>query len=80
MNCISAIGRMPISAAPIEAPTIADSLIGVSITALGPELLEEAGGDAEGAAVGADVLADHEDARVALHLLEHGQRGWLRGR
>ena len=28
------------------------------------ELLQEARGDPEGAAVGADVLADHEDARV----------------
>ena len=80
MNCISAIGRMPISAAPIAAPTIAASLIGVSIDALGAELLQEAGGDPEGAAVGADVLADHEHARVALHLLEHAPGGWLRGR
>jgi hypothetical protein len=33
------------------------------------ELLLEALGDLEGAAVDADVLADHEDALVALHFL-----------
>jgi hypothetical protein len=32
MNCISATGRMPMRAAPMAAPTIAVSLIGVSIT------------------------------------------------
>src|SRR2546425_121600 len=32
MNCISATGRIPIIAAPIAAPTIAASLIGVSRT------------------------------------------------
>jgi hypothetical protein len=31
-NCISAIGRRPIIAAPIAAPTIADSEMGVSMT------------------------------------------------
>ena len=37
MNCISAIGRMPMSAAPIAAPTIADSEIGVSMTRISPK-------------------------------------------
>ena len=37
MNCISATGRIPISAAPIAAPTIADSEIGVSITRCSPK-------------------------------------------
>ena len=37
MNCISAIGRMPMSAAPMAAPTMADSLIGVSMTRSGPK-------------------------------------------
>ncbi len=37
MNCISATGRMPMYAAPIAAPTIADSEIGVSITRFGPK-------------------------------------------
>ena len=32
MNCISAMGRSPMCAAPAAAPTIAASLIGVSIT------------------------------------------------
>ena len=50
-------------------PTIADSLIGVSTIRSGPKRVEEAGGDAEGAAVGADVLAEHEDPLVLLHLV-----------
>ena len=36
MNCISAIGRMPISDAPMAAPTMAVSLIGVSMTRFSP--------------------------------------------
>ena len=36
MNCISATGRMPIIAAPIAAPTIAVSEIGVSMTRSSP--------------------------------------------
>ena len=36
MNCISAIGRMPMSAAPEAAPAMATSEIGVSITRSGP--------------------------------------------
>ena len=32
MNITSATGRSPVSAAPLAAPTIADSVIGVSIT------------------------------------------------
>ena len=35
-NCISAIGRMPSTAAPIAQPMIADSASGVSITRFGP--------------------------------------------
>src|ERR1700693_2334360 len=37
--------------------------------ALGPELVEEAVGDAVRAAEGADVLADEVDVLIALHLL-----------
>ena len=37
MNCISAMGRMPISAAPEAAPTMAISEIGVSMTRSGPK-------------------------------------------
>jgi hypothetical protein len=37
MNCISAIGRMPISAAPEAAPMMAISEIGVSITRSAPK-------------------------------------------
>ncbi len=36
MNCISTIGRCPMSAAPIAAPMIPASAIGVSITRSGP--------------------------------------------
>ena len=68
-NCISATGRMPISAAPVQPPTIAVSESGASITRHGAELLLEARRDLESAAVHADVLADHEDALVAAHLL-----------
>jgi hypothetical protein len=37
MNCISAMGRIPISAAPEAAPVMAISEIGVSITRSGPK-------------------------------------------
>ena len=50
-------------------PTIADSEMGVSIDARLAELLEEALRDAERAAVLADVLAEHEDLRIAPHFL-----------
>ena len=36
MNCISATGRMPMYAAPIAAPMIAVSAIGVSMTRSAP--------------------------------------------
>ena len=62
---ISTIGRMPPSAAPMPAPTNADSDSGVSRIALGPELLEQALADGEAAAVAADVLAHQEHALVA---------------
>ena len=64
-------------AAPVQPPTIAVSDSGASITRHGPELLLEALGDLEGAAVDADVLADHEHAPVALHLLpEPSEIAW----
>ncbi len=37
MNCISTTGSMPIIAAPMAAPIIADSLIGVSMMRSGPK-------------------------------------------
>src|SRR5205823_4294983 len=43
----------------------------------GPELLLEAERYLEGAAVDADVLADHEDALVAAHLLTEAVRDRL---
>ena len=78
MNCISAIGRMPMSAAPMDGAhdrRLADRR--VDDARRSPNFSRKPGGDAEGAAVGADVLADHEDALVALHLLEHGEADGL---
>ena len=72
MNCISTTGRMPIIAAPIAAPTMADSEIGVSMIRSGPKRSSMPAVSPEGAAVDADVLADQEDALVLLHLLAHG--------
>ena len=57
-------------AAPAAAPTMPISEIGVSITRSSPNRVEQALGDLERAAVRADVLAEAEDVRVALHLLE----------
>ena len=68
-NCISATGRMPIIAAPVQPPTIAVSRERRVDHAPGAELLLEAERHLERAAVDADVLADHEDALVAAHLL-----------
>ena len=68
MNCISAIGRMPMSAAPEAAPTMAISEIGVSMTRSRTEVVDQPGAGLERAAVDADVLADEEDALVARHL------------
>ena len=36
-NCISTTGRMPIMAAPMAVPTMADSLIGESMMRSGPK-------------------------------------------
>ena len=68
LNISSAIGRRPVIAAPIAAPTIACSLIGVSRTRFGAEPVEQALGQLEHAAGRADVLADQHDRRVAIHL------------
>ena len=48
--------------------------------ALGAEALDEALRDLEGAAVDADVLAEHEDALVALHLFPERLRDARSGR
>ena len=54
----------------MAAPTIAVSEIGVSMTRASPKRSLQPLGDLERAAVGADVLAEHEHALVARHLLE----------
>ena len=69
LNISSAIGRSPVIAAPMAAPTMACSLIGVSRTRSPPNSAEQALGQLEHAAGRPDVLADEHDARVALHLL-----------
>ena len=66
---ISATGRRPVTDAPSAQPTIACSEIGVSRTRRGPNRSKQPGGRLEDAAGGADVLAEHEDAIVALELL-----------
>ena len=59
-NISSAIGRRPVIAAPIAAPTMACSLIGVSRTRSG-RTVEQALGQLEHAAGRPDVLADQDD-------------------
>ena len=61
---------------PTPAPMIVASEIGVSITRSAPKSLLQALVLAEDAAA-ADVLAEHDDARVGVHLALHGQRGGL---
>ena len=68
MNWNSATGRMPVSAAPKLALMMAISEIGRVDHALRAEAVDEAFGDFERAAVDADVFADAEDRRIALHL------------
>ena len=66
---ISAIGFRPVIAAPIAAPRIACSEIGVSRTRMRPELLVEPDRRLEHAAGLGDVLAEEDDVLVARHLL-----------
>ena len=78
MNISSATGRNPAVAAPMAAPTNADSLIGVSITR-SPNLLHNPlvipSGPAPGvhlaisATAAGNVFSHHDDRLVALHLL-----------
>ena len=70
MNCISHTGRMPMCAAPAAAPTKPASLMRRVDHPLGAEAVQQPLGHLERAAVGSDVLAQAEDARVSLHLLE----------
>ena len=60
---ISAIGLSPVIAAPIAAPRIACSEIGVSRTRSGPELLVEPDRRLEHAAGLGHVLAEEHDVR-----------------
>ena len=65
----SAIGRQPSIAAPTANPTIVSSAIGVSITRSGPNRSRNPSVTLKAPPYDADVLAEHEDALVALHLL-----------
>ena len=53
---------------PIAMPAIMPSASGVSITRSGPNRSSEPERRAENAAVPADVLPEHDDVVVALHL------------
>ena len=66
---ISAIGFKPVIAAPMAAPMIACSEIGVSRTRKRPELLEQTDGRLEHAAGLGHVLAEEHDVRIARHFL-----------
>ena len=60
-NMISATGRRPVIAAPIAAPRIACSEIGVSLTRVGPNSSSSPTVGLEDAAGAGDVLADEDD-------------------
>ena len=66
---ISAMTGIPVMAAPIAAPRIACSEIGVSRMRSGPELVEQADGRLEHSSRAGDVLTEHHEAGVASHLL-----------
>ena len=67
----STIGLRPAKAAPTARPAKPCSVIGVSITRRGAELVEQALADLVGALVLGDLLAHQEDVAVAAHLLGH---------
>ena len=68
----SMTGRSPTMAAPTPTPAKPSSVIGVSTTRIGPELVEQPAAHLVGALVDADLLAHEEDVGVALHLLAEG--------
>ena len=69
-NCTSTTGRRPINAIPVAAPMKPSSVMGMFRTRPAPKLFGEPLRDLEGSSeLAADVLADHEDIRVAAHLV-----------
>ncbi len=68
----STIGFRPAMAAPTPTPAKPCSVIGVSMTRLRTELLQQALGDLVGALVLGDFLAHDEHVAVAAHFLGHG--------
>ena len=69
MNCISQTGRSPMWAAPAAAPTMACSLIGVSITRSAPNCASSPSVTRKAPPKRADVLPEKEHPLVPLHLL-----------
>ena len=67
----SMTGLSPPIAAPVPMPAKPYSVIGVSITRFGAELVEQALRDLVGALIFGDFLAHHEHALVAAHFLGH---------
>ncbi len=63
-NCISTIGRIPSSAAPIAVPTIASSLIGVFNTRPGKFLRQTFCGFERAAEFSGNILAVNENALI----------------
>ena len=71
---ISAIGFSPVIAAPIAAPRIACSEIGVSRTRLGPNCSSSPTVALNTPPARRDILAEEHDVGVALHLLRDAAR------
>ena len=71
---ISAIGFRPVIAAPIAAPRIACSEMGVSRTRRGPNFSRSPTVALNTPPAAADVLAQEHDVGIALHLLRDAAR------
>jgi len=71
MNCISATGRMPVTALPTAVPRSRSPRSGCHARAPA-ELLDEPLCHAERAAVDADVFAEQVDSIIRLQRLAHG--------
>ena len=67
VNWISATGRKPCAASPIDTPAMPASASGVSSTRLSPCSRSNSVGGAKHSAVNADVLAQYQYARIVFH-------------
>ena len=68
----SAMGRLPVRAAPMPRPAMAASAMGVSTMRSGPPFLQQALGDGVRAAPDADFLTNDKHGGVAGHFLVDG--------